>query len=138
MNASIGSDVATGGVRVQTTPRYVPEESNPEDAHFVFSYHVRIDNHSENRLTLRRRHWVIIDAEGERRDVEGEGVVGQQPELEPGETFQYVSYCLLPTEWGTMEGEYDMEAPGGDRFDVAVGRFYLAARVETEAAAGLG
>jgi ApaG protein len=100
---------------------------------WVFGYTVAISNLTDRVITLRTRRWTIIDAHGERHDAGGPGVVGQEPRMEPGETFEYSSYCPLRTAWGTMEGLYTFEvesAVGEVRLDVAqvqIGRFFLVA-----------
>lgn len=120
------SDVKTEGIRVGATAYFLPEESSPEDKHFVFGYRIVIVNEGSDVATLRTRHWVIIDGQGRTEEVRGPGVVGEQPRLEPGQAFKYHSFCPLTTEWGTMEGEYEFERDNGERFEVKIGRFYLA------------
>jgi ApaG protein len=124
---AMGSVTLTRGVRVAVSPAFMPEQSDADSGRYVFGYRIRISNESDRRVRLLSRRWVIVDAEGERREVEGEGVIGQQPDLAPGESFMYGSYCPLPTAWGTMEGEYRMRAEDGEEFFAAIGRFYLAA-----------
>jgi ApaG protein len=124
---ALGSVTLTRGVRVAVSPSFMPEQSDPDAGRYVYGYRIRISNESDRRVRLLSRRWVIVDAEGERREVEGEGVIGQQPDLGPGESFMYGSYCPLPTPWGTMEGEYRMRAEDGEEFFAAIGRFYLAA-----------
>lgn len=119
-----GSLALTRGVLVQTHPVYMTEQSDPEGRQFVFGYRIVITNQSDQTVQIVARHWVIIDASGNRRDVEGEGVVGQQPTLEPGETFEYASFCPLPTRWGTMEGSYAVRGESGE-FRARVARFFL-------------
>lgn len=120
------SDVTTHGVRVGASAFYLPDESTPGDKEFVFGYRIVILNESERTVTLLSRRWELIDADGELRVVEGEGVVGQQPRLSPGEAFKYHSFAVLPTPWGTMEGAYNLRAEdNGEQFDVEIGRFYL-------------
>lgn len=116
----------TNGVRVSVSPSYLAEQSDPETERFVFGYRIRISNESARRLRLLTRRWVIVDADGELAEVEGDGVVGQQPVLAPGETFTYSSFCPLETAWGTMEGSYTFEAEDGARVEARIGRFYLA------------
>jgi ApaG protein len=124
-----GSDTLTRGIRVTVTPSFVPEQSGAGEAwkgqRYVFAYHIRVTNEGEVTAQLISRHWTIVDADGEQHEVRGEGVVGKQPTLAPGEAFEYSSYCPLPTPWGTMEGEYLMETDRGERFEAAVSRFYL-------------
>lgn len=133
---SRGSSATSLGVRVDVNPRYLASHSVTEPApgespRFVFSYRIRITNVGEATVQLLSRHWIIVDADGERHEVEGEGVVGQQPRLDPGVMFEYESFCPLPTPWGTMEGEFRMEVQSGpDKgrlIEVRIGRFYLAA-----------
>ncbi len=120
-----GSDVVTDGMRVEVRPEYLPEQSRPDQHKWVFAYRVRITNQRTHRARLISRHWIIVDADGDRHDVVGEGVVGLQPTLAPGQSFEYSSYCPLETPWGTMEGAYTFENDDQTRFDVAVGRFFL-------------
>ena len=120
------SDVTTLGVRVGANAFYLPDESTPEDNEYVFGYRIVILNDSERTVTLLNRHWDLIDANGELRVVEGEGVVGQKPRLSPGEAFKYHSFAVLPTLWGTMEGHYTLRAEdNGEPFKAQIGRFYL-------------
>ena len=119
------SDTTTHGIRVGATAFYLPGESAPDQHRYVFGYRIVIVNEGTTTATLRTRHWVIIDADGTVEEVEGEGVVGQQPRLAPGEGFKYTSYCPLRTPWGTMEGTYRFVTTGGEVLDVKIGRFYL-------------
>jgi ApaG protein len=99
----------TQGVTVSVTTSYLPDYSSPAQDHYVFAYRITIRNDSAQTVKLLRRHWHIYDANGTVREVEGEGVVGQQPVLEPGESHQYVSGCNLKTGLGKMTGTYQME-----------------------------
>jgi ApaG protein len=119
------SDCVTHGIRVGATAYFLPEQSEPEQRRYVFGYTIVVANNSDRPATLASRHWIIIDAYGRREDVEGPGVVGQTPRLEPGQAFKYQSFCPLRTVWGTMEGKYTMKHDNGDTFDVEVARFYL-------------
>jgi ApaG protein len=119
-----GSDAVTDGVRVTVRPAFVPSQSNAERKQFLFSYSVTIRNGGSSRIRLATRRWKIVDADGEERIVEGPGVVGQHPELGPGDSFEYSSFCPMLTSWGTMEGHFTFECDG-QPFEVAVGRFYL-------------
>jgi ApaG protein len=120
------SDVTSHGIRVGANAFYLPDESTPEENEYVFGYRVVILNESDRTVTLLTRHWDLIDAEGELREVDGEGVVGQKPRLAPGEAFKYHSFAVLGTDWGTMEGHYDFRAEDNhEQLRVAVGRFYL-------------
>lgn len=120
------SDETTHGVRVGANAFYLPDESTPEDKEFVFGYRIVILNDSDRTVTLNSRHWDLIDANGELREIDGEGVVGQKPRLAPGEAFKYHSFAVLPTLWGTMEGYYNFRAEDNqEELKVAIGRFYL-------------
>ena len=121
------SEAVTHDVRVEVESHYAPEYSQPFQHEWFFHYTVRISNEGGETVQLLSRHWVIVDADGERHEVRGEGVVGHQPDLAPGQAFEYSSYCPLATAWGTMEGEYLMEGEEGQRFEIGVGRFYLVA-----------
>src|SRR5687767_14356732 len=92
-----GSDALTKGIRVVVRPRYLPEQSNPAERQFLFAYRITIRNEGDEPATLLRRHWVVVDADGESHEVHGDGVIGQRPRLEPGGQFEYSSHCPLPT-----------------------------------------
>jgi ApaG protein len=116
----------TQGVKVSVTTEYQPVYSSPSQYHYVFTYRVRIENQSENTVQLLRRHWYIHDAASKTREVEGEGVVGQQPVLEPGEQHEYVSGCNLKSGLGKMSGTYLMERiVDGRKFNVNIPEFNL-------------
>lgn len=116
----------THGVKVCVSTSYQPEYSSPMQSHYVFTYKVRIENHSDHTVQLLRRHWYIHDANGVIREVEGEGVVGQQPILEPGEVHEYISGCNLKTELGKMKGTYLMEkVVDGKKFRVTIPEFVM-------------
>lgn len=119
-----GSDTVTDGVRVTVRPAFVPSQSSAGRKQFLFTYSVTIRNDGPNRIRLATRRWRIVDADGEERVVEGPGVVGQHPELGPGDSFEYSSFCPMLTPWGTMEGNFTFERDG-QPFEVAVGRFYF-------------
>ena len=119
------SEAVTEGIRVKVSPEFISEQSIPAESKFVFAYKVIITNESSGKVKLISRHWVIINADGDREDVEGPGVVGYTPELEPGESFEYTSFCPLNTSWGTMEGTYHMVKENGETFDAEIARFYL-------------
>ncbi|MBT9391559.1 Co2+/Mg2+ efflux protein ApaG [Hymenobacter sp. NST-14] len=116
----------TQGVTVSVTTNYLPDYSSPGQEHYVFAYKIDIRNNSEYTVKLLRRHWFIYDANGVVREVEGEGVVGQQPTLEPGESHQYVSGCNLKSGLGKMRGTYQMERlMDGSEFAVEIPEFTL-------------
>lgn len=101
-------DQITDGVKVSVETTYQPEYSNPANEHFMFAYKIQIENLSDYSVQLMSRHWSIFDSNGTNREVEGEGVVGQQPIIEPGHSHEYVSGCNLHTDMGTMHGTYEM------------------------------
>ena len=116
----------TDGVKVSVRTQYQPDYSNPAQEHFVFTYKIIIENCSEHTIKLLRRHWFIYDANSGIREIEGEGVVGLQPILEPGESHEYVSGCNLKTDIGKMSGAYLMErVRDGKKFNVTVPAFCL-------------
>jgi ApaG protein len=116
----------TQGVKVSVTTNYLPDYSSPAQQHFVFAYKINIENNSEFTVKLLRRHWFIHDSNGVVREVEGEGVVGQQPVLEPGESHEYVSGCNLKSGIGKMRGTYLMERlVDGRQFQVVIPEFVL-------------
>lgn len=127
MAVATGSEIVTDGIRIKAQPQYLPERSIPEDGQFLFTYKIVISNEGEFWAKLKSRHWIIIDSEGKREDVFGPGVVGEEPELEPGEEFSYSSFCPLTTNFGTMEGSFTMLRRDGQPFEARVARFYLAA-----------
>jgi ApaG protein len=116
----------TDGVKVSVETIYQPEYSNPANEHFMFAYKVNIENLTDHSVQLISRHWLIFDSNGTRRDVDGEGVVGQQPVIEPGDNHEYVSGCNLKTDMGSMKGSYEMKrVVDGGRFHVNIPEFYL-------------
>lgn len=119
------SQATTYGVKVSVESRYVPEHSQPRTHHYVFAYHIRIENHGSEPVQLRTRHWYITDGNGEVREVEGEGVVGQKPNLASGEAFEYTSGASLPTQRGLMRGTYRMHRSDGTFFDAEIAAFAL-------------
>ena len=119
------SEATTRGIRVRVTAEYSPERSRPLEKEWFFFYTVRITNEGADTVQLVTRHWIITDANGEVSEVRGEGVVGEQPVLAPGEGFEYTSGCPLGTSFGTMHGTYQMVTPEGDAFDVEIAPFTL-------------
>ena len=119
------SSAVTQGIRVTVRSEFRPERSSPGQGRFLFAYNVEIANEGDRAATLRSRHWIITDARGKIEEVVGEGVVGHQPHLEPGERFQYSSFCILRTPHGTMRGRYRMVRDDGVRFDAEVAPFTL-------------
>lgn len=121
------SNAVTRGVRVIVEAEYAPSHSQPAQGRWFFLYTVLITNEGHETVQLVTRHWVITDAGGHVEEVRGPGVVGQQPVLEPGESFEYTSGCPLGTPWGSMRGSYQMVTPEGDGFEAAIGEFALRA-----------
>ena len=118
----------TDGVKVTVETIYQPEYSNPMNEHYMFAYKVHIENLTDYSVQLLRRHWHIFDSNGTKREVEGEGVVGQQPVIEPGESHEYVSGCNLKTDMGSMHGTYKMKRIVDEgEFSVNIPEFYLVA-----------
>jgi len=118
----------TDGVKVTVETVYQSEYSNPGNYHFMFAYHITIENLGPHSIQLLRRHWLIYDSSGTKREIDGEGVVGLQPVIQPGEQYDYVSGCNLKSEMGYMEGSYQMlREIDGIIFDVNIPRFDLVA-----------
>jgi ApaG protein len=117
----------TDGVTVRVAVSYLPEQSEPRRGRWFWAYHIRIENESARAVQLLTRHWVIIDGRGARHSVEGEGVVGEQPLIAPGASFDYVSGCPLQTPSGAMQGSYRMIDEDGTCFDAAIPKFALLA-----------
>ena len=103
------NSIISEGVQVSVETFYQPDYSNPVQSEFMFAYRITLENHNSFPVKLHRRNWQIFDSNGSHREVEGEGVVGVQPTIKPGETYQYVSGCNLRTEMGKMKGTYQME-----------------------------
>jgi len=122
------SDAVTDNIRVEVLSQYSAENSKPFEDLWVFQYTVRITNQGDEQVQLVSRHWIITDAFDHTEEVRGPGVVGEQPRLGPGESFQYSSWCPLKTPTGTMHGTYQMVGAGGRRFDIAIAPFALKAR----------
>jgi ApaG protein len=113
-------------IRVDVQTSYVPEQSDPASQRYVFSYTITILNEGSEPARLLRRHWLITDANGKVQEVRGDGVVGEQPHLQPGQGFRYSSGAILETPVGTMHGSYQMETDQGARFDAPIAPFRLA------------
>ena len=115
----------TRSIKVTVKPFYLEDQSSPAENHYVWAYHVRIENRGRETVQLRRRHWKITDNRGQMQEVRGPGVVGEQPVLAPGESFEYTSGTPLPTPSGIMVGTYEMETRGGECFSVRIPAFSL-------------
>lgn len=110
---------------MRAAAQYLPTESDPDQGRYFFVYRIHIKNEGDVTAKLLSRRWEILDANNRREEVVGEGVVGKQPVLAPGASFEYTSYCPLRTSWGTMEGSYSFASEGGESFEVPVARFFL-------------
>jgi ApaG protein len=119
------SEALTNGILVTVKSAYMPERSAPTLRRFAFAYTVTIANQGRETTQLMSRHWIITDSEGEVQEVRGDGVVGEQPVLAPGEAFEYTSWCVIATPSGEMRGSYQMVAETGSQFDAEVAAFRL-------------
>jgi ApaG protein len=131
MKALFTDEAETRGIVVRVSVSYLPEQSEPQRGRWFWAYHIRIENKGAVTVQLLTRHWVITDGRGARHSVEGEGVVGEQPMIEPGASFDYVSGCPLSTPTGHMQGSYHMIGEDGAAFDVAIPKFALVAPAVT-------
>ena len=124
--ATFMTNLISEGVEVSVETFYQPDYSNPLQSEFMFAYRITLENHNSFPVKLNRRHWNIFDSNGSYREVEGEGVVGVQPTLQPGEKYQYVSGCNLRTEMGKMRGSYQMENLNNKKtFEVNIPEFEM-------------
>jgi ApaG protein len=121
------SEAVTNGIRVEVFSRHSPENSRPAEGEWIFQYTVRITNDGAETVQLLSRHWIIADALEQTKEVKGPGVVGEQPVLAPGQSFQYSSWCPLITPMGTMRGTYQMVRQDGSKFDIEIAPFALKA-----------
>jgi ApaG protein len=121
----------TGGVTVRVSVSFLPEQSEPGNGRWFWAYHIRIENDGRHAVQLISREWIISDGRGGRHEVQGEGVVGEQPVIEPGQSFDYVSGCPLNTPTGWMEGRYHMIGADGGSFAASIPRFALVAPAVT-------
>ena len=115
----------TRNIEVEVEPQYLEEHSDPTERRYVWAYTIEVHNNSREEVRLRSRHWAITDANGRVEVVNGPGVVGEQPLIEPGRSFRYTSGCPLSTSSGIMVGQYEMETPDGARFKVDIPAFSL-------------
>ncbi|HTW51072.1 MAG TPA: Co2+/Mg2+ efflux protein ApaG [Stellaceae bacterium] len=115
----------TRSIKVTVRPFYLEQHSDPVNSHYVWAYHVVIANEGGETVRLRNRHWRITDALGRLQEVRGPGVVGEEPVLQPGQSFEYTSSCPLTTSSGFMVGDYEMETPAGETFLIRVPTFSL-------------
>jgi ApaG protein len=115
----------TRGITVRVAPSFLADQSEPEAGRWVWAYHIRVENGGPAPVQLISRHWIITDGHGRIEEVKGAGVVGEQPVIEPGASFDYVSGCPLGTPSGIMRGTYRMASDDADMFDVAIPAFSL-------------
>jgi ApaG protein len=120
------SDCTTRGIRIEVRSEFLAERSSPREEQYLFQYHVRISNVGTETAQLVSREWIITNADGEVERVKGPGVIGEQPTLTPGSSFEYRSFCPLKTSVGSMHGSYQMVTAQGDRFDAIIAPFTLA------------
>jgi ApaG protein len=121
----------TRDIKITATPQFLAEHSEPADDHYVWAYTIQLENAGSETVQLMRRHWKITDAEGQMQEVRGEGVIGEQPILAPGQSYRYTSGAALHTASGLMFGEYEMVTPLGERFEVEVPAFSLDSPYQT-------
>lgn len=120
------STAVTQGIRVTVRSQYLESDSQPHLGRYIFAYTVTIANEGDRPARLMGRHWVITDANGREQQVRGDGVVGRQPTIAPGEVHEYSSFCPLPTAIGFMQGSFQMVRPDDSRFDATIAPFTLA------------
>ena len=119
------SEAVSQGIRVTVRTSYIAEQSVPREHRYVFAYSIRIANEGSRTAQLLSRHWIITHGTGHVEEVKGPGVVGAQPRLEPGQSFEYTSGCVLSTPHGTMHGTYEMKRDDGSTFNAAIAPFSL-------------
>ena len=127
MKELFAHSATTDGITVRVSVNFLPEQSEPAKGRWFWAYHIRIENGSARTVQLISREWIISDGRGVTHEVQGEGVVGEQPVIEPGGSFDYVSGCPLSTPTGNMQGSYQMVGEDGSAFDVAIPKFALTA-----------
>ncbi len=120
------SNTTTQDIQIEVETQYILEQSKPEQNHYFFAYHIIITNHGKESVQLISRHWVITDENGQVEEVKGPGVVGEQPLIEPGESYEYTSFCPFKTPSGSMHGSYQMLTSEGETFDAKIPLFHLA------------
>ena len=118
---------STNGIRITVSPRFAPEHSDVQEPRYLFVYHIRIENVGERTVQLLWRHWYIHDSVGGDSEVQGEGVIGEQPVLAPGDVHEYESFCVLQGRTGSMVGAYLFRSPDGKEFEAEIPKFELQA-----------
>lgn len=124
------SSAITNNVKIEVESEYLPDRSDVERSYYFFAYHVTITNDGEESVQLLSRHWIITNANGIVEEVKGAGVIGEQPVIEPGDSYEYSSFCPLNTSVGSMEGTYQMVSESGEAFDAIIEPFRLACSKE--------
>ena len=132
MNPLFPFHATTRDVIVHVAVSFLPEQSEPDRGRWFWAYHIRIENQGDQPVQLLTRNWTITDGRGVQSRVQGEGVVGEQPVVQPGRSYDYVSGCPLATPTGAMQGSYHMIGANGETFDVAIPRFALIAPAVAE------
>jgi ApaG protein len=112
-------------ISILVTPEYLEEQSLPEKNQYTFAYHIRIENHGQEPAKLLSRHWIITDGNAQVKEIQGPGVVGEQPLIDPGKSYEYTSGVTLETQVGTMEGSYQMVSNTEEQFDAPIPPFRL-------------
>jgi len=112
-------------ILVETAPQYIESQSSPDSNRYIFAYTITITNVGITPAKLLTRHWLITDSNGKKQEVKGNGVIGEQPHLKPGETFRYTSGAMIETPVGVMQGKYVMLSDNGDQFKAAIPQFTL-------------
>lgn len=118
-------ETTTDQVHIQVQTNYIPERSDPSKPIFFFAYHIKISNHGEDTVQLKNRYWHLTDGNGNIEEVRGPGVVGNKPFIQYGESFEYTSFCPLPTEFGVMHGHFEMINEHGKKFNAKISPFRL-------------
>jgi ApaG protein len=122
----VAPEKMAGTIRIETTCWYLAEQSRPDSGQYAFSYTIKIHNQGSQPAQLMTRHWLITDAEGHTQEVKGDGVIGEQPLINPGQSHTYSSGAIIETPVGTMEGNYGMVTSNGEKFDATIPVFRLA------------
>ena len=118
-------ETITNEVRITVKSNYIPERSDPSKSIYFFAYHINIQNNGSETIQLKNRYWHITDGEGNVEEIRGPGVVGNKPFLKNGESFEYTSFCPLPTEFGVMHGSFEMYCENGKKFNAKISPFRL-------------
>ncbi len=132
VNALFPFHATTRDINVHVAVTFLPEQSEPDRGRWFWAYHIRIENRGDQPVQLLTRHWVITDGRGAQHRVDGDGVVGEQPVVQPGKSYDYVSGCPLNTPTGSMRGHYHMIGASGETFDIAIPHFALVAPAVAE------